>query len=118
MFSIPQFLQLGVAVLCLSGCATRPPSATVATDQEQNDAMKDLISCLHSAAKKLDDNKSPASTIALGMRPLCASEFASSREVYGRNLNPTARRIYDRKDQESYMQIATTAVLDERAKRR
>jgi hypothetical protein len=116
MFSIQQVLLLGIIAGCLSGCASSPPER--ATDQERNDALQTLISCLHAAAKKLDDNRSDAGTVALGMRPLCAAEFARSRDVYGRHLNPAARQIYDRQDTESFLQLATTAVLDERAKRR
>jgi hypothetical protein len=115
MTEIPRVFLMGIIAAYLSGCATKPPEVT---DQERNDAMNALISCLHAAAKKLDDNRSEASTVALGLRSLCAAEFAPSREVYGRHLNPAARQMYDRKEQEAFIQIATTAVLDERAKRR
>jgi len=79
--------------------------------------MAALDACLHAAARKLDDGRSEASTIALGLRPLCAAEFVRSRDVFGRHLNPVARQMYDQKEQAAFIQIATAVVLDERAKR-
>jgi hypothetical protein len=100
--------------LTLAGCASNPPQAT---DQERNEAMTALDACLHAAARKLDDGRSEASTIALGLRPSCAAEFVRSRDVYGRQLNPAARQMYDDKEQAAFIQIATAAVLEERARR-
>jgi hypothetical protein len=79
--------------------------------------MMALDFCLRAAARKLDDGRSEASTIALGLRPSCAGEFARSRDVFGRNLNPTAREIYDQKDQAAFIQVATSVVLEERTSR-
>jgi hypothetical protein len=101
--------------LTLAGCAANPPQAT---DQERNEALTALNACLHAAARKLDDGRSEASTIALGLRPLCAAEYVRSRDVYGRHLNPAARRMYDQKEQAVFIQIATAVVLEERARRR
>jgi hypothetical protein len=99
---------------CLSGCASTPPPAT---DQERSAALTPLISCLIASARKLDDNRSDASTIALALRSPCAAEFARSRDVFGRSLNPAARRMFDREEDASFLQLATTVVLGERAKR-
>ena len=101
--------------LLLAGCTTSPPKAS---DQERNEVMPALNACLDAAARKLDDGKSEASTIALGLRPSCTAEFARSREVYARSLNPMASQMYHRMDEEAFMQVATAAVLNERAKRR
>ena len=62
--------------LMLAGCATKSPAAT---EQERIDAMAALDSCLHAAARKLDDGRSEASTIAL---------------VYGDQLSPLGSQIY------------------------
>ena len=86
--------------LMLAGCATKSPAAT---EQERIDAMAALDSCLHAAARKLDDGRSEASTIAL---------------VYGDQLSPLGSQIYHRMDDQVFIQVATAAVLDERAKRR
>ncbi|SRR5258707_8329275 len=101
--------------LAVVGCATRPPEAT---DQERTEALQSVTACLHAAAIKLDDGRSEASTIALGLRPSCAAEFARSRDVYAQSMNPSAAQLFHRTDDQAFMQLATAAVLDERAKRR
>jgi hypothetical protein len=73
---------------------------------------------LHAAAIKLDDGRSEASTIALGLRPSCADEFARSRDLYAQSLNPAAAQIFHRTDDQAFVQLATAAVLEERTKRR
>ena len=53
--------------LALAGCAAaKPPGAT---EGERNEALQAVTVCLSAAARKLDDGKSDASTIALGLRP-------------------------------------------------
>jgi hypothetical protein len=101
--------------LTIGGCASNPPPAT---DQERSDVVAELDACLHAAARKLDDGRSEASTVALGLRPLCAAEFVRSRDVFGRHLNPAARRMYDQKEEAAFVQIATAVVLEERARGR
>jgi hypothetical protein len=101
--------------LALAGCVTGPPAASV---QERNDTLRTLNVCLDAAARKLDDGTSDASTIALGMRPACAGEYARSRDAYASDLNPAAARIFHRSDDQMFIQIATAAVLNERADRR
>jgi hypothetical protein len=86
--------------------------------EEENDANYALVACLHTAAQRLDDRRSDASAVALGLRPACAGEFARFRQIAGRNLNPAARQIFRRNDDQSFMQIATMIVLEERAKGR
>jgi hypothetical protein len=101
--------------LMVAGCIA---SAPVATDRQRDDALLTLNTCLDTAARKLDDGTSEASTIALGMRPACAREFAWSRDVYASNLNPAAAQIFHRSDDQAFIQLATAAVLSERATRR
>ena len=98
-----------------AGCAAAlPPPPLRASEPEHHDA---LTTCLNAAAIKLDDGRSEVSTIALGLRPLCAAEFARSRDMYARGLNPAATEMFHRTDDDAFMQMATTAVLNERAKR-
>lgn len=99
----------------LVGCITRPPAAT---EQDRDAALLALNACLDAAAKKLDDGTSEASTIALGIRPACAAEFAHSRDVYASSLNPAAAQMFHRTDDQAFIQVATAAVLNERAARR
>jgi len=110
---------LRVAAPCLAlavlGCATKPPEAT---DQERTEVLQAVIACLHAAAIKLDDERSEASTIALGLRPSCAAAFARSRDVYAQSMNPSAAQLFHRTDDQAFIQLATAAVLEERAKQR
>jgi hypothetical protein len=100
---------------CLSGCVSSTPPP--ATDQERSDATDAFLSCLIVADRKLDDNRSDASTIALGLKSFCAAAFARARDVDGRSLNPQAQQMYHQLDEEAFIHIATTVVLGERAKR-
>jgi hypothetical protein len=104
--------------LTLPGCAAAPPLAAAppprAGEPEHHDA---LTTCLSAAAIKLDDGQSEVSTIALSLRPLCAAEFARSRDASAHGLNPTETEMFHRTDDDAFMQMATTAVLNERAKR-
>jgi hypothetical protein len=110
-------LLIVIIAICLFGC-TNASSVVEASSQEKTDTFDALFACLHSAAKKLDDGRSDATSIAFGMRPICEGEFRRTRDIEGRKLNPMARRLYDQKDSEAFLSIATTVVLDERAKRR
>jgi hypothetical protein len=101
--------------LAVVGCTTEPPKAT---EQERKEATEPFIICLHAAIARLDDGKSDAQSIALAARPSCAAEFARATDTYARGLNPAATVKFHRYDDETYMGLATAAVLDERAKRR
>jgi hypothetical protein len=101
--------------LMLADCAANQPAVS---EQDRDNALLTLNACLDAAARKLDDGTSEASTIALGMRPSCAGEFARSRDVYASNLNPAAAQIFHRSDDQDFIQVATAAVLTERANRR
>jgi hypothetical protein len=100
---------------CLSGCASSPPPVT---EQERSDATDAYMACLVAADRKLDDNRSDASTIALALRPFCAAQFARSYDLFGRNLSPVAREMYDEQADATFLRVATAVVLGERAKRR
>jgi hypothetical protein len=110
-----RILAVAVIALTLAGCVTKPPAAS---DRDRDAALLALNACLDAAARKLDDGTSEASTIALGMRPACAAEFARSRDVYASNLNPAAAQVFHRTDDQVFIQVATAAVLSERANRR
>ena len=72
--------------MLLAGCETKPP-APRATSEEREQALSALNACLQAAARKLDDGRSEASTVALALRPSCAAEFARSRDASARSLN-------------------------------
>ena len=104
-------------VTLLAGCETKPP-APPATSEEREQAVVTLNACLQAAAKKLDDRKSEASTVALALKPSCAAEFARSRDLYARSLSSQQASQYHRQDDQAFKQAATNAVLEERAQRR
>jgi hypothetical protein len=88
-----------------------------ATEKEKHDAFFAYFSCLDAAAREMDDGRSDASTIALGVKSLCASQFALTVELEGRSLNPAARQLSGSKVQDSQLEMATQAVLAGRADR-
>jgi hypothetical protein len=93
----------------------RPLRAT----EQQERAEVALRSCLLTAAKKLDDNTSEATAIAIGMRPLCAVEFNRWRDVWVQELrSPSEQEIFRRDDDASFLRLATSFVLTVRAERR
>ena len=110
-------IACALAIL-LAGCETKPAPPAAATSEEREQALIVLNACLQAAARKLDDGRSEASTVALSVRPSCAAEFARSRDVYARSLNPQASQMYHRMDDQAFKQAATAAVLEERAQRR
>ena len=101
-------------VTLLAGCETKPP-APPATSGEREQAVIALNACLQTAARKLDDGKSEASTVALALRPPCSAEFARSRDLYARGLSSQQASQYHRQDDQAFKQAATNAVLEERA---
>jgi hypothetical protein len=50
------------------------------------------VLCLARAARRLDDFKSDAATIAQGMLSACAAEFDEDVRVYSRNLDLQGRQ--------------------------
>jgi hypothetical protein len=88
-----------------------------ATEKEKRDAFFAYFSCLDAAAREMDDGRSDASTIALGVKSLCASQFARTVELEEERLNPAARRLFESKVRDSQLEMATQAVLGGRADR-
>jgi hypothetical protein len=87
-----------------------------ATEKEKRDAFFAYFSCLDAAAREMDDDRSDASTIALSIKSLCASQFARTVELEGGRFNPAARRPFQSKVEDSQLEMATQAVLAGRAK--
>ena len=97
--------------MLLTGCVAAVPAAT---EQEKTDALRAYISCLHNAARKMDDGKSDAVTIAIGIKSICAGEFARSVRITAQGKNPQVQRMIAERLEGHQIEIATTAVLDER----
>jgi hypothetical protein len=88
------------------------------TEQEKNEASEAFIACLVAADRRLDDHISDASTIALALRPFCNAQFVRSFELGARGLSPYGQELYDEQADATFLRVATTVVVDERAKRR
>jgi hypothetical protein len=101
----------------LSDCASSPSPQPV-TEQEKNEASEAFIACLVAADRRLDDHISDASTIALALRPFCNAQFVRSFELGARGLSPYGQELYDEQADATFLRVATTVVVDERAKRR
>lgn len=80
-------VALGIASI-LAGCAhhevVAPPQAT---DAERQAAIGQYKNCLIPYAKRLDDGRSDAKTIAQAMRGACPTEMGSVYETMSRGEN-------------------------------
>jgi hypothetical protein len=65
----------------------------------------------------MDDGRSDASSIALGIEPMCEREFQASFRAYARGANVGTQRMLYQKMQAERLQTATSAVLKERSLR-
>ena len=89
-------LLVACMALALLGCGAR------SGNDMQRRALKSYISCLHNAARALDDHRSNASIIAETVAEKCSSERTAAAAAL--NYAPQA------------ISAATTIVLDERNK--
>lgn len=101
-----------VFTLTVIGCASPEASR-----QEKDAALNSLNVCIYNNIHKLDDGRSDATSIALGLKGLCGAQFAHSRDVFAESLNPEAARMFHADDDAAFLQFATTAVLEERAQK-
>jgi len=76
--------------------------------------MRADIACLADAARKVDDLKSDAGTIAVAIRGMCSATYARARQIAGENMNPQARLMFQHGIDERRFEIPTTIVLEER----
>jgi hypothetical protein len=97
-------------LLMLACCSTKTP------EREAMEAF--IVACLDAATLRLDDGVSDARSVALSLRAPCDPEFARSRDVFARNMNPAGAEIFHREDDAVFMRIAMVVVLGERGKRR
>ena len=98
--------------LVLSRCAkapSPPPSA-----DEQTRACQALEACLIDHARRLDDHRSAAQTIADAVFAACAQHQHTAIELYGRRLSPQDQPAYRARTQEATRQSALQAVRNAR----
>lgn len=70
--------------------------------------METFIACLDAATLRLDDGVSDARIVALRLRAPCEPEFARSRDVFARNMNPAGAEIFHREIINWFMRLAMT----------
>jgi len=97
-----------VALFCCS-----PPSPN-ATDEEKQAAQTARVACLRNAARKLDDGKSDATTIATAMHEMCVAEYMKSIEAYTQFFgdDQVARQEFATRALPGEMRFATMIVLE------
>ena len=79
-----------IFVMLLAGCETKQ-QAPPATSAEREQARSALNACLQAAARKLDDGRSEASTVALALRPSCTADLPAHVIFMLAVLNPSRR---------------------------
>jgi hypothetical protein len=101
---------LAVAV-AISGCAAAPAVPT-ATPAEQQSAIVAYMNCLAPFAKRLDDGRSDAQTIALAMRGACPTELEAVFETISRGDNPYVKQEIRARGHSLEQSSALQVVLD------
>ncbi len=88
------------------------------TDAEKSAAFKAYGDCLLNAARKFDDQRSDASTIALGIEDSCPEELQHVKDVYGKDADPDVKAAINNSYNDSKHPFAVKIVLMERRERR
>lgn len=102
------------SVLFLASCVD-PPSTSHSDNSDA--AIRANLDCLKEAARQLDDNISPATSIAMGMVPQCAIQYQASIDASSRSMTFAAKQALTRRleDTQYELKLATSAVLEKRA---
>jgi len=98
-------------LLTLAGCGTPAPATLSA---EKDASTRAYVLCLREAAKRLDDHKSDAATIAQAALSACPTEFRRQVEAYSRGLGPDGEESLAAKLQSDVLGEAVQIVLQER----
>jgi hypothetical protein len=85
-----------------------------AAKAEQDASTKAYAVCLMSAAKRLDDHISDATTIAQGAMSACAAEFNEDVRAYSRDLGPEGEQSVASKLRQGSLSSAIQFVLTNR----
>ena len=108
----------------VAGCAQPPvpvraPEPPVigpsASTDDKKKAMEVYLACLQANARKTDDGKSDAATIAFAIKEFCRSERASVLAVYAKGMSDGAKQKFYAKLADEEMTTATQVVLLRRA---
>lgn len=106
----------------LAGCAEEPkiwaPAAPATQTLDTRDSTaKELLLCMHGAARELDDGRSDPRAIAYAVRGQCASEGRRYYETFVVGEPLEFRSRFLREAEVKQLDAATAAVLRERRRR-
>jgi hypothetical protein len=93
-------------LVVLGGCASSPAEKAAATDR--------YIACLFGAADRLDDRKSDALTVAVGILPLCEQSWNAMNETEGQGMPLEAYYSFKNKMMVRRLETATAVVMQNR----
>jgi hypothetical protein len=102
----------------LANCAPAIPPSPQVDLAEERAVFSSYRACLFDAARRLDDGKSDALTIAAAVVPACGAEREKAQALYGRGLPLPAQIRYRqqlRDHPEADLELATGIVLEVRA---
>jgi hypothetical protein len=105
-------VALSGVLFLAAGCSTAPQAPF--SGAELDAAMRADIACLADAARKVDDLKSDAGTVAVAIRGMCSATYARERQIAGQNMNPQVRLMFLHGIDERRFEIPTTIVLEQR----
>jgi hypothetical protein len=105
----------GAAFVLLSLAAQAEPALAQATPQELERTRNAAVLCFMNVAKRMDDQRSDASTIALAIESMCAAEWDAHMEALTRGMSAPTLRAVSQFAASREIQLATQAVLSERA---
>ncbi|GEM_PF-3808203 len=108
-------VSAGAVLLACAALGACVPTTT-STDAEQKVATGNLIACFQAAARRLDDGRSDALTIAIAMQGPCSGPRQQVKEVYGAGLPLQARLTLNDNMDAKTIETATTIVMEERRK--
>lgn len=92
-----------------------PVSGPPASTYDKEKAMDMYLACLQANARKIDDGKSDAATIAFAIKDFCRSERAKVLAVYAQGMSNNAKHKFYAKLADEEMATATQVVLLRRA---
>jgi hypothetical protein len=98
----------------LGGCAAQRVTQPPASDNEKQSAVAAYSNCLIPYAKRLDDGRSDAKTIAQAMRGACPKESASLYETSSRGENDAVKEMMRQHFGSLQDDLALKVVLDVR----
>jgi hypothetical protein len=109
-------ISYAAALVLLGGCAHHEvePTPAPASQLEKNAALTSYMNCLAPYAKRLDDGKSDARTIAQAMRGACPGEMESVIETISRGENNRVKMMMRQQFGSVEESTALKVVLDVR----